>query len=1108
MSEAQDTDLLLVNRNGTSYKQEIDTMRDRIADTDLLLIYRGNQAYKITGEDFIDSTQEYAPPVITNVVLSEDSPGGTRFANQDFNVTYNMLSDGTPDSNKLVKPYVIGGISLFGQTSAITEIVSLEYSSNPITGSPYATTGGFEWWDTFNPPSGAPNNSYGAFSNAAAWNSYKITFDTPITGSSIQILLTNGSSTDWGYNDAQVNDSSTNSAPVLYSNGLNYVTTLTATTLNNISTGYNVGISGVIVDGNLLIDSDGYTLTLTNDQDLNYFEVGDVVLGGANLGGINNATQPTTITMAAGTWSDMVQQFATTPSVNTSTAPWCYASAVSQVLTLSYTGTGTIKVYGSTGSTVPSASCAVSGDVTETTTVFPAGAEGSQPTPMTFTPNKDSGTFSITMGPIQPLFMGFQGSPAITVTSISPSTPSMNVDGGTWAVGNTINNTVERQEQVVLSTDDITAIASISSWNQDKVWSNSLSGVSTTITGTLADAFNGSELASAPIYLGAGDGDMLLTFSPALSGTVTCLASSAGGADPTNCKVVLNDGQDTPITAGYGASAWSSPLTITSLSSITFTGSAVNGVALAAVKVNGQLLVNTGISGSPTFPRLTFATDDQLDNFQVGWSVKQDAPVTPVTSAITNVVTTNATGITATPVPSFLTQATSGTHSGTGWPEVIGLSPSTTNVDEYWCMLPDGGGSQKGTITYANMTVGDTITVRGFGAATDSRSCGGDISEIYASVTAGSFGTSSAPPSFTVTTTATDGTFYVDFNGVFNLFGISPGPGGDSHELTFTDDTQLDNFQAGDAVTGPVTGTGVLPPTTVPANLQDAYNQTGSTLQAQAWAAFTADLTTTYTFVGVTSPAAFYYMSVPYQGTVTVNYIASAVGESFTWGFATANNPTLTLGGDVSNPGDTVITTNNINSPQPITITVSKTSGAFTLTAPTDPANSSLFLYSRSAMGNVSITSANVTSTTPASNQMTVSGGTLANGQTVTGPVIDGTGNVVSTDPSAKTMDIDSGRFAIGSEVETVNEVPNPEVKLFCITSSTGSITDLSQADPGYTTMSTVAVLQTLTFPASFPSGVAADTELPVGTTLAVDVQASNIIGTVSATTNVVTPTT
>jgi hypothetical protein len=159
-------------------------------------------------------------------------------------------------------------------------------------------------------------------------------------------------------------------------------------------------------------------------------------------------------------------------------------------------------------------------------------------------------------------------------------------------------------------------------------------------------------------------------------------------------------------------------------------------------------------------------------------------------------------------------------------------------------------------------------------------------------------------------------------------------------------------------------------------------------------------------------------------------------------------------------------------------------------------------------MGNVSITSANVTSTTPASNQMTVSGGTLANGQTVTGPVIDGTGNVVSTDPSAKTMDIDSGRFAIGSEVETVNEVPNPEVKLFCITSSTGSITDLSQADPGYTTMSTVAVLQTLTFPASFPSGVAADTELPVGTTLAVDVQASNIIGTVSATTNVVTPTT
>ncbi len=148
-----------------------------------------------------------------------------------------------------------------------------------------------------------------------------------------------------------------------------------------------------------------------------------------------------------------------------------------------------------------------------------------------------------------------------------------------------------------------------------------------------------------------------------------------------------------------------------------------------------------------------------------------------------------------------------------------------------------------------------------------------------------------------------------------------------------------------------------------------------------------------------------------------------------------------------------------------------------------------------------------VIGSTPATSQMTVDGGTWSNGQTVTGPLIDGTGNVVSTDVQAQTMTLDAGRFAIGTKVQSVNPVPNPEVQMYCVMNANGQISDLASTDPGYTNMDSTSLSQVFTFPPVFPTGETPDEALPTGTTVVADVKAENSSGQSTATTNVVTPT-
>jgi hypothetical protein len=124
-------------------------------------------------------------------------------------------------------------------------------------------------------------------------------------------------------------------------------------------------------------------------------------------------------------------------------------------------------------------------------------------------------------------------------------------------------------------------------------------------------------------------------------------------------------------------------------------------------------------------------------------------------------------------------------------------------------------------------------------------------------------------------------------------------------------------------------------------------------------------------------------------------------------------------------------------------------------------------------------------------------------------------GTVGSINTTAKTMTlatssgtwgpVNAGHYVIGP----TKTGPAANVKLYCKLDAAGAVSDLQSVDPGFTAWTpagTGPYTGTVTFPATLPSGAAPDTDLPAGTTITVEVQATNTAGTDSAKSNVLTP--
>ena len=113
----------------------------------------------------------------------------------------------------------------------------------------------------------------------------------------------------------------------------------------------------------------------------------------------------------------------------------------------------------------------------------------------------------------------------------------------------------------------------------------------------------------------------------------------------------------------------------------------------------------------------------------------------------------------------------------------------------------------------------------------------------------------------------------------------------------------------------------------------------------------------------------------------------------------------------------------------------------------------------------------------------------------------------VITSISGTTIEINSTyRYQVGDVVESTFASNSEVSSRYLVIDSAGTVTGTVGSDPGYVSIGP-NTNKTLTFPATFPSGNAPDTELPAGTTFKVSAQATNSIGSSEfGPSNVITP--
>jgi hypothetical protein len=129
----------------------------------------------------------------------------------------------------------------------------------------------------------------------------------------------------------------------------------------------------------------------------------------------------------------------------------------------------------------------------------------------------------------------------------------------------------------------------------------------------------------------------------------------------------------------------------------------------------------------------------------------------------------------------------------------------------------------------------------------------------------------------------------------------------------------------------------------------------------------------------------------------------------------------------------------------------------------------------------------------------------LTAGATIKGATSNATAVVASVNGAVITVDQVSGTFQTGEALRFTKVVTG--TTLYAVHDSAGAVSTLQTADPGFNVITgATPYSHLLTFPATFPTGNAPDTDLPAGTTLKAEVEASNVAGSSAVTTNTITP--
>jgi hypothetical protein len=627
------------------------------------------------------------------------------------------------------------------------------------------------------------------------------------------------------------------------------------------------------------------------------------------------------------------------------------------------------------------------------------------------------------------------------VTAIDSATPSITTDGGSWSATN--------------GTGD-------AAWNQSQIWSSGASPAPVNL-------FNGN--------LSNGNAGNLVWTNP----TTLTIASSlefysyklSSDTSPNNkMSVVLSgvtEGIADLIPTGSAPTWWSVPNAAGKTLDQILIDPTENPWSpyIRAVRVDGKILVDTGIAGAPQ----TFVTGPTQaaasGTVKLAGAREVDAAIQ--TSTITNVNQT--VGIT--------TQVPVGTTGD--WDGILGVNPDGSTSGPV-AIFPDGQGvdNPKGYIHYVNMNIGQTITLFGTATGSSNRAVYGDVQE----TSVNDFNTNLTV--ITVTTSATSGSFKIDFNVGANVYGITPGPG--ATILTLTDDTDLALFTPGDVVqpadgitvyanaprtdTVPNTKTGIK----YRMSITDLPSGSSQYTISQLFGGFPSELTITgnvETWASATLTSGMSTVgSWGLSETKTADeWRAQFISGAYAYAYVSlaAYTTSLANGTDMGEVGlSTIVTATNLSTPS-----ISTDGGAWTGSDGT-------------SSGDVSDRETKVTGPVKTTE--------------VAGPYLtlsSSSGRWLVTETGYSTP-LKLNKFAKSSSVQSV-------ASLFTVMDALGNVTDLTTEDPGYTNM-VGDPTYTLTFPSVFPSGETPDVELPPGTKYQVEVKATNDIGVDNAFSNEVMP--
>ena len=431
------TDKLLVNRDGSSFYINAENMAE-LRDTDLMLVCRDGYSYKATGKEIKDSTGgNPVAPTIGDAVLT----GPSSFAGGTFETTLTEYNSGNPIAQQSLKAKVVGPYAVVGETSPITDIgESVIYSDN-FSGNPVLY----------------PSNDTGPFKPDIGY----------IFGTSQAPSFTYSGPTISGIGKLEVawmgaNSSYGNNTITLTSGGVDYtvkhagnstsvptfVEILTGNfsfntfTINKLSQNSG-GFAGFRINGERLLDIEGRLLTLTDDTNLHngLFEVDDVVkasnqitafssqVSNGSPGLYSNGSSISPFTVAD--WDNMVATDPLYGPTNTSAGAACIRVASPQTpmndaITITTSGEPFIVRWRnytiSYGEVTISATGATLSGSTVTTNVY---------VDTTIVP--DNGVTEVKLSFTQGFAFGYIESTIATITAISAegvTPPTMTVSGG------------------------------------------------------------------------------------------------------------------------------------------------------------------------------------------------------------------------------------------------------------------------------------------------------------------------------------------------------------------------------------------------------------------------------------------------------------------------------------------------------------------------------------------------------------------------------------------------------------------------------------------------------------------------------------------------------